>query len=446
MTYFESFGKSTASVARLRGSVLRCLPSQRLRRWPYVLALTAAMLVPDFATAQVGTNYCTPAVANSTGAAGHISASGTSNLSQNNNRLSLAASDLPQGQFGIFMTSRTQGLVVNLGGSFGNMCLGGVIGRYRGSGQVLNTGAAGSFHLSVDLSSTPEGGTFVQVAAGESWNFQAWYRDAGPTGQASSNFTDGLQVLFTTGSGAPIPGMVPIPAGTFMMGSRALNVAPYFNNAVQKPVHQVTISYAFWMGQHEVTQAEYQALMGVNPSCLVGANRPVECVNWNHARAYCAALTAQEAGNLPPGFEYRLPTEAEWEYACRGGTTTEFHYGPDLFCHQARFWFSHHSTPGANCNNPSGTAPVGSYPPNGFGLYDMHGNLWEWCLDSFRVYTAAPVTDPFVGGGFSRVGRGGSWRSVSDECRSATRTIGFSQLQTGEWLGFRVVLAPVVVP
>jgi formylglycine-generating enzyme required for sulfatase activity len=446
MNCFECAGTDIASVAPVRALDLRTVSSERPCTMASVLALMAVALTPEYATAQVGTNYCTPAVPNSTGAAGRISASGTSNLTLNNNRLSLRASSLPPSQFGIFMTSRTQGLVANPGGSLGNLCLGGAVGRYQGAGQVLSTGAGGSFYLSVDLSSTPEGGSFVQVAAGETWNFQSWYRDTGPAGQASSNFTDGLQVLFTAGNGTPIPGMMPIPAGRFMMGSRALNVAPYFNGPIQQPVHQVTISYAFWMGQHEVTQAEYQALMGVNPSCISGATRPVECVNWNQARAYCAALTAQQTGNLPAGFEYRLPTEAEWEYACRAGSTTEFHYGAGLLCNQARFWFSHHSTPSANCNNPTGTAPVGSYAPNALGLFDMHGNLWEWCLDSFRVYTSAPVTDPFVGGGFSRVGRGGSWRNVADECRSATRTIGFSQLQTGDWLGFRVVLAPIFVP
>jgi formylglycine-generating enzyme required for sulfatase activity len=139
------------------------------------------------------------------------------------------------------------------------------------------------------------------------------------------------------------------------------------------------------MSEKEVTQAQYTALMGTNPSYWSGANNPVELVTWSNARAYCAALTAQQIAldSVPPGYQYRLPTEAEWEYACRAGTTTEFNVGAALFCDQANFSFSYHSN--SSCSpTPQGTVPVGSYTPNAWGLYDMIGNVWEWTLDWYQ--------------------------------------------------------------
>jgi len=240
------------------------------------------------------------------------------------------------------------------------------------------------------------------------------------------------------------PGMVAIPAGTFDMGSNAAGGAPYFGDPSTQPVHAVTISNSFWMGQHEVTQSEYAALMGTNPSFNPGANNPVEQVSWFDAQAYCAALTTQQSalGNVPPGYQYRLPTEAEWEYACRAGTTTEFNVGSALFCNQAKFAYSFHSN--SSCGSSS-TVPVGSYAPNAWGLYDMHGNVFEWCLDSYQAYSAGPVTDPFVTGGPDRVARGGSWLDGSNHCRSAFRVIGVPGITYYD-TGIRVVLAPVLAP
>jgi formylglycine-generating enzyme required for sulfatase activity len=204
----------------------------------------------------------------------------------------------------------------------------------------------------------------------------------------------------------------------------------------------VTLSTPFWMGKYEVTQAEYQSVVGSNPSSFQGANwpnapsRPVEQVSWNNAVAYCQALTAIEraAGRVPQGYQYRLPTEAEWEYCCRAGTTTEWSTGTSL------------STSQGNFDNALGqTAVVGSYAPNAFGLHDMHGNVWEWCLDAYTSYAPGPVTDPFVTGGPIRVIRIGSWGSTAFNCRSAVRfysTPGISNT----YGGFRVVLAPVLVP
>jgi len=241
------------------------------------------------------------------------------------------------------------------------------------------------------------------------------------------------------------PGLVLLPAGTYMRGSDALAGPPYVSQPNEKPVHQVTLTKPFWIGRFEVTQAEYQALMGHNPSTYVGANRPVEMVSWNDAVAYCNARNAQATGlgQVPPGYQYRLPTEAEWEYACRAGTTTEFHFGADLFCHQARIVNTEHVLPQPQpCGHPPGSAPVGSYGANPWGLRDMHGNVWEWCLDSFVSYSATPKTDPVASGGTMRVVRGGGWASNSSGARSAFRAVQSPGHKTG-FIGFRVVLAPI---
>jgi formylglycine-generating enzyme required for sulfatase activity len=253
--------------------------------------------------------------------------------------------------------------------------------------------------------------------------------------------------------------MVAIAPGTYLQGSPVtpLNVAPYFNQALAQPVHPVTISRPFWIGRFEVTQAQYQAVMGNNPSSFQGtsypnaAQRPVDRVTWYDAVAYCTALTASEqaAGRVPAGYVYRLPTEAEWEYCCRAGTTTEFHYGATLDCGQANFGYSWHSS--STCTNPGNvqTAVVGSYAANAWGLHDMHGNVWEWCQDGWdgsANYPSGAVTDPFVAGGQYRIFRGGSWVIDSNYCRSALRN---GSSPSGTFIntfryGFRVVLAPVL--
>jgi formylglycine-generating enzyme required for sulfatase activity len=263
--------------------------------------------------------------------------------------------------------------------------------------------------------------------------------------------TNALQITLGAPSG-PIPGVTPIPGltiiqpGTFQMGSDAPNLPPYVGQPNEKPVHAVTISKPFWMGTTEVTQSMYQAVMGTNPSFFVGSNNPVEQVTLFDAHAYCAALTAQQAalGNVPPGYRYRLPTEAEWEYSCRAGTTTEFNVGFALFCSDAKFGYSNHSN--TSCNSSS-TVPVGSYPANAWGLHDMHGNVWEWCLDTLAPYPFTAVTDPFVTSGTFPVLRGGSWHFnwTSYASRSAYRGFTGSNL-TNNTIGFRVVLAPAIGP
>jgi formylglycine-generating enzyme required for sulfatase activity len=227
--------------------------------------------------------------------------------------------------------------------------------------------------------------------------------------------------------------MVAIQPGTFSMGSNVIG-------GVSAPLHGVTITRPFWVGKYEVTQAEYQAVMGNNPSYWQAAQRPVEQVSWNSAMTYCATLTATEAaaGRIPAGYQYRLPTEAEWEYVCRAGTTTEWNTGASLVCAQANF---------QGCV-PGQTTVVGSYPVNPWGLFDTHGNVWEWCLDSWDVsanYASSAVSDPYVSSGPVRVGRGGSWLSSAVNCRSAIRFYYFPD-NTFSFIGFRVVLAPVLVP
>jgi formylglycine-generating enzyme required for sulfatase activity len=232
----------------------------------------------------------------------------------------------------------------------------------------------------------------------------------------------------------PLLNMVAIQAGTFQMGSASIG-------GTSVPVHSVTITRPFWMGKYEVTQAEYQAVMGNNPSFWRAPQRPVETVPQFSAMAYCAALTTAEAaaGRIPDGYQYRLPTEAEWEYVCRAGTTTEWSTGASL------------STSQANFNNPSSgqTTVIGSYAANPWGLFDMHGNVWEWCLDSWdgsANYTSSAVSDPFVPGVSGRyVFRGGGWRETADGCRSALRA-GNIFGSTFNSVGFRVVLAPVRFP
>jgi formylglycine-generating enzyme required for sulfatase activity len=230
--------------------------------------------------------------------------------------------------------------------------------------------------------------------------------------------------------------MVWIRPGTFRMGSPSTEEGRYFD--FEGPQTDVTISRGFWMGKYEVTQGEYEAVRGTNPSQWKGANLPVERVSWNDAVAYCQQLTARErgAGRLPAGWEYRLPTEAQWEYACRAGTRTRFSFGDSNAALGQYAWYT--------ANSGSRTRPVGGKLPNGWGLYDMHGTVSEWCLDWFsRNLPGGRVTDP-VGpiSGSERVFRGGCWNDGAELCRSACRRSNFPQ-HTHYAVGFRVALVQV---
>jgi formylglycine-generating enzyme required for sulfatase activity len=229
--------------------------------------------------------------------------------------------------------------------------------------------------------------------------------------------------------------MVQIPAGTFMMGSPAGE--PERDD--DETQHQVTVS-SFYMGKYVVTQKEYRKVMRKNPSLFKGDDRPVNQVNWYDAVEYCNSLSRREG--LTPAYTidknrkdpnntheydkikwvvtwnrnadgYRLPTEAEWEYACRAGTTTPFNTGNSITRSQANF-------------KRKKTTPVGSFSPNAWGLYDMHGNVLEWCWDWHGDYASGAQTDPTGAvSDYARVLRGGSYSYDSQELRSACRSLDY---------------------
>jgi formylglycine-generating enzyme required for sulfatase activity len=234
----------------------------------------------------------------------------------------------------------------------------------------------------------------------------------------------------------PSTNLVWIPPGTFTMGSPTNEVDRYLD---EEPQTAVTLSRGFWMEKYLVTQADYLSVVGSNPSFFQGdTTRPVEQVSWNDATGYCALLTAQEqaVGRIPTNSVYRLPTEAEWEYACRAGTTTRFYYGDDLgYTNLVSYaWYLE--------NNGNSTRPVGQKLPNAWGLYDMAGNVFEWCQDWYDLYPGGSVTDPQgPGSGFFRVNRGGCWYADAKDCRSALRGY-FSPTDSNLIQGFRVLLAP----
>lgn len=228
--------------------------------------------------------------------------------------------------------------------------------------------------------------------------------------------------------------LVFIPPGDFMMGSSEdeigkvlIEVKKHQNDAErgkfenEAPQHKISIKDGFWMGKYEVTQAQWQAIMGDNPSNFkeCGANCPVEQVSWDDAQVFIEKLNA-----VGDGLEYRLPTEAEWEYAARAGTTTTFAFGDALNSSQANFDgnFPYDSTKNRYIAR---TTAVGSYQPNAFGLYDMHGNVWEWTQDVYNSNYQNLPTDSSanlsVGELNLRVLRGGSWYNSGFYCRSAFR-------------------------
>ena len=198
---------------------------------------------------------------------------------------------------------------------------------------------------------------------------------------------------------------VRIEAGTFQMGS---NDSEAYDN--EKPVHTVRLTQPYYLGKHEVTQGQWQAVMETNPSKFTGdPNRPVESVSWDDVQEFIRRLNSQEGGAM-----YRLPTEAEWEYAARAGTTTRWSFGDDARQLGRYAWY--------NENAGRQTHPVGQLQPNPWGLYDIHGNVWERVQDWYGTYTSGTAVDPTgPSSGSSRVSRGGSWVSKVSDCRSASR-------------------------
>jgi len=239
-----------------------------------------------------------------------------------------------------------------------------------------------------------------------------------------------------------------ISPGTFMMGSPEDELGA----GGDETLHEVTLTRGYWLGKYEVTQAQYEAIMGTNPSRFKGADQPVESVSWNDAMAFCEKLTEREqaAGRLPFGYGYTLPTEAQWEYACRAGTTTAFNNGTNIETDDQIYGECPNLDPVGWywCNSDETTHPVGQKQPNDWGLYDMHGNVIEWCLDAKNRYPTTSVVDPVQEDiePYYAV-RGGSYSYYDDGakyCRSAARSVRLNT-STSISLGFRVALVPVAV-
>ncbi|MEG4321962.1 MULTISPECIES: formylglycine-generating enzyme family protein [unclassified Microcoleus] len=234
--------------------------------------------------------------------------------------------------------------------------------------------------------------------------------------------------------------MVYIPGGIFIMGSPETEQGRDEN---ESPQHQVTVP-AFYAGKYPITQAQWQAVMGNNPSYFKGEQLPVECVSWYDAVEFCGKLSQQTKK------KYRLLSEAEWEYACRAGTTTPFHFGETITCNLVNYdaELPEDSLLAHKSSTYEQTTDVRSFPPNAFGLYDMHGNVWEWCSDRwYENYKGAPTDGSFWETGWEtgtdhlRVVRGGSWLFWNHTSRSAYRKgIGAEKGGNCECLGFRVAM------
>jgi formylglycine-generating enzyme required for sulfatase activity len=227
--------------------------------------------------------------------------------------------------------------------------------------------------------------------------------------------------------------LVPIPAGSFTMGSPATESGQH---AMEGPQTQVTLTKDFLLGSTDVTQGQYEALMGSNPSGFkdVGRDGPVENVSWDDAMGFCQKLNEREAGRLPAGYSFTLPTEAQWEYACRAGTTGPYAGDVDTMA-----W---------NSSNSGGkTHPVGQKRANAWGLFDMHGNVWQWCLDfADGRYPGGSVTDPTgPASAPARVARGGVWKLDATHCRSAERNDPMPYRRSNQ-VGFRLAPPPCRSP
>jgi len=246
----------------------------------------------------------------------------------------------------------------------------------------------------------------------------------------------GTAATVALADGRPIS-LVWIPAGTFVMGSAPGEPG---RRPDEGPLTRVTISRGFWMGRTHVTQGQFQAVMGFNPSAFqaAGPEAPVESVSWAQAVEFGRRLTVQEAkaGRLPAGYSFTLPTEAEWEYACRAGATGQFYNGETEADLARAAWYK---------GNAGGTThPVAQREPNKWGLFDMLGNLWVWCYDWYGPLPGGSVTD-FVGPptGAKRNNRGGSWDNFLGRCRCGARSP--DDPRSGNTaLGFRLVLAPAL--
>jgi formylglycine-generating enzyme required for sulfatase activity len=223
-----------------------------------------------------------------------------------------------------------------------------------------------------------------------------------------------------------------IPPGTFLMGSPTTEQGRCDNETQ----HRVTLTKGYYLGVHSVTQEQWHAVMGGNPSKFKGDKRPVDSVSWDDCQEFCTKLGAREGGR------YRLPTEAEWEYACRADTTTPFYFGDTISADQANYLGGSTSGQGEKGVYRRKTTPVGSFPPNAWGLFDMHGNVWEWCQDWYSEYPKEDIKNyKGVDDGNMRVLRGGSRSDFASRCRSASRHW-YAPYLRYEGFGCRVVRCP----
>jgi uncharacterized protein (TIGR02996 family) len=228
-----------------------------------------------------------------------------------------------------------------------------------------------------------------------------------------------------------LPGGVPllgafVPPGSFLIGGTEFDF--------EKPVHRVTLTTGYFLGVNPVTQAQWKAVVGTKPSCFKGPNRPVEQVSWDECQEFCTKLTAHAGGSAT----VRLPTEAVWECACRAGTTTHYYFGDVPNADLANYDGSQTWKESRKGKNRKATTEGGSFPPNPWGLYDMHGNVLEWCADQYRPYSADEQQDKSEESNNSdRVLRGGSWSNHPRSCRAASR-YGYAPANRVNCVGFRV--------
>ena len=245
----------------------------------------------------------------------------------------------------------------------------------------------------------------------------------------------------------PVSGMVWIRPGSFAMGSPSNELGRSGGSiSAESPLTTVSITRGIWMGSRELTQGEWIALMTNNPSAHTGdTNRPVEMVSWNNCTDYCARLTIREqaSGHIPANWTYRLPTEAEWEYAARAGTQTRFYFGDDPTGYAIATNYIWYAT-----NSVATTQRVGLKIPNQWGLFDMLGNVWEWCSDWQVGISSGPLPGGAVinpqgaTNGTFKILRGGSYVNPVETERCAVRGADYPT-SAGNNYGFRLVLAPL---
>jgi len=293
-----------------------------------------------------------------------------------------------------------------------------------GSGELLSK-ALNKFFFAVSEANASRGGAGAPATSAVARGA----KDAARSTPAANAGTASRERTIDLGNGVRMA-FVLIPAGDFHMGSPS---GEKDRRSAEGPVRRVQITKAFLMGKFEVTQDQYNAVMGRNPSHFSGtADLPVETVSWLEATAFCTRLSTPSRGH------FRLPTEAEWEYACRAGTESRFYYGDDLNYKEVGeyAWYAG--------NSKGRTHGVGQKKPNQFGLHDMYGNVWEWCSDYYDYgdgYKNLASIDPQgATSGIRRVIRGGECLFGASSCRSASRYWAFWEIGADHEIGFRVVL------